>query len=582
MNKYYLLAIALLGVMYINAQDLVYKIPKEANAVASLKGENLIELFPIQEFDKTKVGKEILREATRNRDGQQSVADLGLDISSTGYYFYQITDSIKYHCMLMPINDVQKFEKLIRKGKIEEEEGFKINYREYSKESVIAWNDKMVLSVTGEIIESYFTDNKVRELYDLPEIKEGENGDEELGKYLRDDIFEKWAQKEEITFHYVKNKVDQILNTPITNKQSILANREYVKTIDKKAEASIWVSDFMKIYSDVMKGKMSRYYSSFLYAGMDQAKYERQQFSGHVYAEKDELKMKATYHLDKKMASRMKKVYGNSLNKKFLKYINEDEILGYASYVIDTKGFLTEYPKMMKNNLGGLFETEADIITELLSIVLDEKAISKVIKGDALFVMYDLSDKEVTYKTYKYDDDFKQKEVEKTRTETIPDFLLLLSSSDTDILKKLLKLGEEKGVSSYKDGVYTLKHRELPTELYVSIDQGVIAVGTTLERIKGLDTSTKNVSQKHRKILRKNSGSIYINTKEVLEIAKKFERSKRKKRTLDYIINDIEDIQLTNGKVRNNKMTAELKMKLPEGHKNGLKYLMTLIENLDK
>ncbi|WP_103069229.1 hypothetical protein [Aquimarina sediminis] len=580
MNKFYLFTIVLLSAIHISAQDLASKIPKEVYAVASLKGENLTELFPIEEFDKTTPGKEIIKEVSR-KGKIHSIAELGVDIASTGYYFYQVTDSIRYHCSLIPINDVNQFESLIHESEnIKEIKGVKAFYKNHDKNSVIAWNDQMMLFVHGQISKSYFSNNEVRKRYNLS-IKE--NGDKESPvEYRSYEIFENRSQKREIAFQFIESKIDQIFNKPFSQQQSIFSNADYTKSRDKNAEFSIWISDIMEIYSDILKEADMGRYSELFYNGMNPAKFGTQGLSGHLYAEKDELKASIVYHMDNKMAARMKKVYSGSLNKKFLKYISEEEILGYASYAIDTEKFLVEYPKMVKNSLGGLFETEADIITNLISVILDEKAIGKVIKGDALFLMYDLSDKEVTYKTYEYDEDYKYTEVEKTKTETIPDFLLLLSSDDTSLLKKILKFSQEKGFASYKNGIYTITHREFPTEIYAKIENGIISIGTSLERIKKAGNTPVKISKKHRQILQKSSSSIYINTKEVVGIAKNFERSNRGKKKLDYVFNNVEDIQLTTSKIKNNNMTLELKMGVPTGHANGLKYLITLLEEIDK
>ncbi|WP_438710702.1 hypothetical protein ACSTS3_18430 [Aquimarina muelleri] len=579
MNKLYLLTTSiLLSIIPLNAQDLANKIPKEVNAVVSIKGGNLTELFSIQDFGKTVFGKKIEKELSR-KEKSKTLLESGIDIASTGYYFYEATDSIQYHCALVPIKNSNQFESLFsRPEKITTIKGQKAFYKKYDKTSIMVWNDKMMLFINGKVSKSYFSNNKVRKQYDLP-IIENEN---HLHKYGYYDIFESRSQEKDITFQYLTDKIDQIFNTPLPSKESILSNRDYLKAQNKNAEISIWVSDIMKVYSNILKESNIHRYSALLLNGIYSGKYGNQDISGHMFLEEKEIKANITYHMDKEMGGRMKKIYSNSLNKKFLNYINEEEILGYASYVINTEEFLTEYPKMIQNTLGDLYKAETDILADLLSIVLDEKAIGKVIKGDALFLMYDLNDKEVAYKTYEYDEEYNYKEIEKTRTETIPDFLLLLSSGDTDLIKKIFDYGQEKGIVSLENGVYRIKYKTLPTEIYVNINQEIITIGNNKERVIKNNTINKKVSKKHKQILQNSSSSIFINTQEIVKVAKAYNSRKKTERKLEYLFNNVEDIQLTTSKVKNNKMSIDLKMELPTGHKNGLQYLITLLEEMNK
>src|SRR3546814_11926467 len=92
----------------------------------------------------------------------------------------------------------------------------------------------------------------------------------------------------------------------------------------------------------------------------------------------------------------------------------------------------------MKDMYGNLFEQyEADIAlgADLVSLLLDEAAIANVAKGDALFVLNGIAEREVPYISYEYDDDYNYMEVEKIKMETIPDFLLMFSSDDVQIYK---------------------------------------------------------------------------------------------------------------------------------------------------
>ncbi len=102
------------------------------------------------------------------------------------------------------------------------------------------------------------------------------------------------------------------------------------------------------------------------------------------------------------------------------------------------------------------YNEELEIASELLSVMMDEKAIAKVVKGDALFLVTDIAQKEYTYKTYEYNDDYDRKEIERTKKETLPEFLFMMSSEDSYIIQRMLNYGVKKGAIKLNNGIYTL------------------------------------------------------------------------------------------------------------------------------
>src|SRR5690349_9370808 len=94
------------------SQELAYKIPKDATVVASVKGEKLLDLMSIPEFNKSALVQKILKEAKRkDRAGSyKKIEDFGIKLNATAYYYNQQTDSISYNCILFAIADPKKFE----------------------------------------------------------------------------------------------------------------------------------------------------------------------------------------------------------------------------------------------------------------------------------------------------------------------------------------------------------------------------------------------------------------------------------------------------------------------------------------
>src|SRR5690606_27181134 len=118
--------------------------------------------------------------------------------------------------------------------------------------------------------------------------------------------------------------------------------------------------------------------------------------------------------------------------------------LGFFSFNLSTEAYIKNLPKIMERYYGSFMPRYSNAISlaaTLFDVVLDEKAIGKVFKGDNLFVLNGVTKVDVTYTDYEYDDDYNYTEVEKTKTETIPQFLWMFSSDDTRIFDKLIQIG---------------------------------------------------------------------------------------------------------------------------------------------
>ena len=101
------------------------------------------------------------------------------------------------------------------------------------------------------------------------------------------------------------------------------------------------------------------------------------------------------------------------------------------------KAWVNSYSNYSRDNIS----EEMNVLAEVVEVFLDEKAIAKIANGNLMFVFKDMKKKEVTYKSYDYDENYKYVEVEKTKTELLPDFLMMISTENKDLLEKIVKLG---------------------------------------------------------------------------------------------------------------------------------------------
>ncbi|MCL8000752.1 hypothetical protein M8994_21420, partial [Brucella sp. 21LCYQ03] len=171
--------------------------------------------------------------------------------------------------------------------------------------------------------------------------------------------------------------------------------------------------------------------------------------------------------------------------------------------------------------MAGRYDKDVDMASLFFDIFLDEKAIGKVFKGDNLLVLHGVTPVEVSYTDYVYDEDYNYQEVEKTKTEQLPDFVWMFSSDDTRIFEKMIQAGLAESKLQDLNGVYASeKSYGTALQLYFLIKDGIVFVGSNLEKMQNINTG-KHLAKGHRPyidIAKKDAFSVVFNTKRAPEL----------------------------------------------------------------
>lgn len=364
--------------------------------------------------------------------------------------------------------------------------------------------------------------------------------------------------------------------------QSIVNNKSYLKSLDKNAEATLWIGDFAKIYENLVGGY---YFNNLLGFNMG-SMYSNSGMSAKLYAEKEDMRLTTSYFMSESMAKSYKKMMDQKLNRKFLDYVNEDRMIGYMSYAVNTEAALTEYPKILKNLYGNLpmYGEEASLAVDLVELLLDEAAVAKVFPGDMLFLLSGISEKEMTYKSYEYNDDYEYEEIEKTKKETVPDFLMMISSEDQTLMKKLVNYGIKKEVVEAKNDYYALKIPESPLAVFLAFKNDIVFLGTSEDEIIKIMTGKfdSKVSSKHKKILKNSNYSVYLSGKQLASKIPVDDLGVRDMKMLNWFLSNSEDAYITSSKMKGNTLEAEMVIGVPASQENSLKYIFNMIETFAK
>jgi len=432
-----------------------------------------------------------------------------------------------------------------------------------------------------EINEVEITDAPMAEEIDVVDGAEAMtqtgNPDERYDEYQKERA-EQDAKKKQLAFIWMNIQADKIFST---NYESIETNKSYTSSLDQKAIAEIWVSSLQDAYNSIAP-EFGTYGKAGIMKGYGS-------LNAKLFMDKTSFRISTGLELAKEQADSYKKIMDRKLNKKFLKYVDSEKAIGFMGYSIDTKAYLEEFPKLLKQTygsfLGGKMDEEIELGSDLFSLLLDEEAVSNVVKGDALFVINGLNSKEVTYTTYEYDDDYNRKEVTKTKKETLPDFLFMFSSEDTRLMNKLIRYGINKNYVSTNNGIYKIEEKKSPIDIYFMIKDEIVFFGNSLTEMQSISNNSFNsaISKTHKNLLAKNNFSFLFNAKNLVgkvpdseiggeETAKKFNET----------LGKMGNIYMKSNPIKGNVVSADISAEIPNGHENALKYLFSLIENAAK
>ncbi len=393
--------------------------------------------------------------------------------------------------------------------------------------------------------------------------------------------------KDSLALSWTLNKAQEIVNLP--QQKSIINNTSYQKSIDRDAAASLWIANVTTLYKSTLSYFHGFYGMNSLINSKD-VKPNTNSINSHLYLEENQARLKTNQTVSSKQAALYKKIANKKLNKKFLNYINQDKMIGYATSSINTQNLLEAYPQFVSDFYTGYgfyekYDDEMELALEFLSIVIDEKEIGELLTGDMVFVFSDLSKREVEYTTYQYDDDYNRKEIQKTKTETVPDFLLMFSTKNTKFLNKVLKYGKKKeALITSQNGAYTLKAKDadLPFNLSLLVKDDILFIGTSPKEMNKIATNTypTKLSKTHKKRMRKHSGTVFLNTKKLLSKLPEENMRKKEKQHLDYFAQNTEDFYAIASKIKGNTISSEAVLKTPKKYKNSLKYFFSMIDYL--
>jgi len=227
--------------------------------------------------------------------------------------------------------------------------------------------------------------------------------------------------------------------------------------INTKADISSWVN-YQSVY-----GKMNSFYNLFrTFTTNLNAALSKHAINGmglDFYFENNKARMEQTVEYSEPLAKVMEKIIARKPNKNSYNYFPKETPLAYMSYHSSTEQILKSYPEIMEQILANLplEKQDTEIITDLISTIIDEEAAATLFDGDFSMFLHRMEPYEYTYSGVTYDENYEEVKEEKIITKTRPVFTVVMTSSHPTMGEKLLNLGVRKNALVKQGNRYVLK-----------------------------------------------------------------------------------------------------------------------------
>ena len=526
MKKMYSLVLFLCAAQYLNAQNMAIKIPSNANIVGSINTGKLSQLMPVEEWDKTALGKKFKEMRAKDSSLQyNSISDFGLNTNSTLYYFRTEDDSMQYNCFMIPMADASKLDKILGSKELIRLANNVRKSTDEDSSGLYLWDNQQLVYVKAIMKDAYFRNPEVAARhglsYETP--RRYYNYDDSTAStdaamtnehpVLTDTVVvtdavtavdtavidintETKAYEEDektdtsVTIHYdadeydfeyyknlsIKKRLTAATAAKVANElfytnpaTSILSNSQFLKSNNANAVASIWVDKPMDLYTSLIPAYLLYKTNPMPFENsLPATDLGYKSFSASLLMDEKQMSINSQVEMTDEMAEIQEKITSRKLNKSFYKYINTDSMLGYMTWALDTRAYLEQFPALMERTYGnmglGIGSDEISLASEFFSLLIDEEAIGNMIKGDAMVMFNGVYSQETTYTDYTYDDDFKATEVKKTKTETLPQFLMMLSSEENNLMRKLVAYGIKNNTVKTTGAFYEIEIPRSPVQ----------------------------------------------------------------------------------------------------------------------
>lgn len=596
------------------SQDLKEKISEKASFVFVINGAVTMQKVSTRDIDNSSLFKELLNEFFRRKVPVVSLDGFGVDYSQSMYFAYENDTDVNMTYFTYHINDLESFEKVVKEKM--EHNGFEtkngLNVLSYDYDSKLIWNANTALLLIADYVgrqynqydywyDDYYyetsetteaavdyeaIENMTQEEWEayMNEVKEKEAKKAEEERLAREkkekEREEKRAKKEAYVNSKMWERAATFFSDDTKNK-----GQQFKGQLNSSADASLWYDNHISFFDLFWYGRYMGYYNP--YGSLfSMGNFFNGELTADLFLNESDIQIKSemTYHGE--LADAFGKIYSQKIDKQFTKYLSNSD-LGFASFAFDTEEMLNAYPDIIEQMMLRYDTTMADeysLFADLFTLIIDEENIANAITGDAVFILNEVSKKEVEYYTYDYDENYNYERKLKTRIELLPDFSFLMGSKEEGLINKMFKLGvKHEGLEKVDKGYKMIdKWNDFPFDLYFAYDQEMLITTTSKKQLAQFINggSGEKLAADKSKLVTKNSGAMYLDVPTLLGQILTYDDLGRSERRVFTAMQ--EDLQTMSAKFFNKGGSTfiEANTKVPSTEVNGALYLLHFIDHM--
>ena len=482
MKKLILINLMLCFAVFGNTQDLLNRIPSEADLVMEIRMDKLEKIYSHKKVFKSRMWLDLI-----SKMKIRSMSETGIDFTEPGYFSFDLTDSTKYSSFHFQIVNEAKFLSFLEK----ESEYVKVfkNYKD-SKWTLVQIKKDASFFIHKNTATLVFAD--------LNRPYRRENQEYLLEKYYEEvrEYESDYSQLRKIASIFARDRMFNLLNSNSTPFSSSIC----YKMITEGEEVNVWLNKLYSklghVFSRREFGPLVNLFDLFdanqVYTiATDPGKVELQSKIQFDQGENNEL-------------IQLRK--GRKLRADFIQMVPEDYI-GMYTLSYNTKPLYSWLKKIVfntaNNAIGGKFvksETIQDVI-DLLETLIDEDEIANLFSGDALFSLNSIEKHTKEFKAFHYTDDFERVDVLKKRTIDFPEVTLVIGVKNIRFFEKIISILDRENIVQKEGDFYTIPpSREFPTGIGIQLSNEKLILSNDfklfelLAENKGYKTKIQNLN----------------------------------------------------------------------------------------
>ncbi len=288
--------------------------------------------------------------------------------------------------------------------------------------------------------------------------------------YEEDEVFE--ARREAIL-----KKQANALGNEYTKAESVMSDPQFVEHLQKKADISVWVN-YDALMDEAVFNEVPREGRATVEALVK--KFSGYKLGGHIRVEQDEIVIDYESYYSETTAKIMRSANSKTGNKKLLKYVDSENLIGMYSMSFDVENYTTTFNEEIYSVLNTT--KEGKLVVDMINIIdifVDEEEIYSLWNGDMIVAVTGVDIIEKEYKRSSYDDETGEYlgRIKDTMKTPMPIGLMGIAFDGDENIKKFIKLGVDAGVISKRaDGVYAVggSMDELGREIFIIMNKGVL------------------------------------------------------------------------------------------------------------